>query len=239
MSLLTNIIAYYKLDGNSNESVAGNNGTDTNITYGNSYGIINEGALFNGSSSQIVLPTTLPDLNSNTAFSFSFWIKTTTSGGFISTRCDSSAHAQWNIYLDNSGASEPNISFEINPSNSGANALVCSALLSTLENGSWHNIVITYSGSRTVSGVKIYIDGVSKSITNITDTLSTNAPTGTTGAIGSRTSTFGTYYTGDIDEFGIWSRALTSTEVSQLYNGGVGLQYPFLGGGASFLFNFL
>ena len=30
-----------------------------------------------------------------------------------------------------------------------------------------------------------------------------------------------------IDEVGIWSRTLTSTEVSDLYNSGSGLQYPF------------
>lgn len=30
-----------------------------------------------------------------------------------------------------------------------------------------------------------------------------------------------------VDEIGIWSRALSSTEVSELYNSGAGLQYPF------------
>jgi hypothetical protein len=35
------------------------------------------------------------------------------------------------------------------------------------------------------------------------------------------------YADGQIDEVGIWSRALSSTEVTKLYNGGAGLQYPF------------
>jgi hypothetical protein len=34
---------------------------------------------------------------------------------------------------------------------------------------------------------------------------------------------------GLIDEVGIWSRALTGAEVTSLYNGGAGLQYPFTG----------
>src|SRR6202035_2479657 len=38
------------------------------------------------------------------------------------------------------------------------------------------------------------------------------------------------YFDGDIDEVSIWNRALTSTEVSDLYNSGGGLQYPFAGG---------
>lgn len=34
-------------------------------------------------------------------------------------------------------------------------------------------------------------------------------------------------FDGLIDEVGIWSRAIDSTEVTSLYNGGAGLQYPF------------
>jgi hypothetical protein len=41
----------------------------------------------------------------------------------------------------------------------------------------------------------------------------------------------GKYLDGVMDELGIWSRALTSTEVTSLYNGGSGLQYPFAAAG--------
>lgn len=41
------------------------------------------------------------------------------------------------------------------------------------------------------------------------------------------------------DECGIWSRALSSTEVSQLYNGGAGLAYPFAATGNSNFFMFM
>lgn len=34
-------------------------------------------------------------------------------------------------------------------------------------------------------------------------------------------------YNGRIDEVGLWSRALTSTEIAQLYNGGNGVTYPY------------
>jgi hypothetical protein len=35
---------------------------------------------------------------------------------------------------------------------------------------------------------------------------------------------------GSLDEIGIWSRALSATEVTSLYNAGVaGVQYPFTG----------
>ena len=35
-------------------------------------------------------------------------------------------------------------------------------------------------------------------------------------------------FIGDIDEVGIWSRVLTSGEISDLYNGGAGITYPFV-----------
>lgn len=43
----------------------------------------------------------------------------------------------------------------------------------------------------------------------------------------------GESYSGDIDELGVWTRALTSQERADLYNGGSGLAYPFGGGGGS------
>jgi hypothetical protein len=48
----------------------------------------------------------------------------------------------------------------------------------------------------------------------------------------------GSFYNGYLDEVGVWSRALTSSEVTQLYNSGLGLQYPFTGNGNSNFFIF-
>ncbi len=36
------------------------------------------------------------------------------------------------------------------------------------------------------------------------------------------------YLNGALDEIGLWTRVLTSTEVTQLYNGGAGLAYPLV-----------
>jgi len=200
------------LNGSSADSSGnGNNGTDSNITYSLANGKFGQGAGFtSSSSSQIALPTSLADLNSDTAFSFSYWLKrTNTSSQFIGTRCNTSAHAQWNLYLNDGGTTTPNVAFEISPQNSAANKLTAVAVFSDLQDGNWHHIVITYSGNRNTSGVKIYIDGLSRTVTSITNTLSSNAPTGSAGAIGSRTSTFGSYLDGSIDEFiietGVWS----------------------------------
>ena len=225
-------VAYLKLDdasGNPVDSIGARTFTNNN-TVGFSAGKINNGADFVAASSRdITIPTTLPDLNSNTPFSFSFWMKTTAAAtAFLSTRCNTSAHAQWNIMYYYT-SSNKKVLFEISPANSAGNRMsVANTTGNDLHDGTWHHIAITYSGSRLLSGVKIYTDGTSQTVVDdSTNTLSTNAPTGTAGAIGSRTATFGSYLTGSLDEFGIFNRELTSTEVSTLYNAGAGLQYPW------------
>jgi hypothetical protein len=46
------------------------------------------------------------------------------------------------------------------------------------------------------------------------------------------------FFKGYEDECFIYSRALTSTEISSLYNGGAGLQYPFTTGNPGAFFQF-
>ena len=36
------------------------------------------------------------------------------------------------------------------------------------------------------------------------------------------------WYTGNIDEIGLWSRKIEDSEVASLYNSGNGLAYPFV-----------
>lgn len=229
MAVFDNVIAYYKLDEASGNPVDSSGG-GYNLTNVNtatfSAGKLNNGANFvSASSQQFTIPSGLPDLNSNTAFSFSFWIKTSSTGAqFISTRCDGSAFAQWNIMANPTSG---RILFEISPANSSANRMsVKNTTGNVINDGSWHHVVITKNATRLTSGVKIYIDGTSATIVDdTTNTLSSDAPTGTAGAIGSRTTTFGSYFDGSLDEFGIWNRELTSGEVTSLYNSGSGLSY--------------
>jgi hypothetical protein len=78
---------------------------------------------------------------------------------------------------------------------------------------------------------KIYING--SDATNSSNTLVSNIDTsvGNTAndCIGASSPTAGTEgMVGKIDEVVIWNRALSSSEVTSLYNGGSGLAYPFV-----------
>ena len=83
----------------------------------------------------------------------------------------------------------------------------------------WHHTVITNDGTNSY----VYNDGVLKN--TITSSIWTTAGSLSMG-IAQPTASFG--FNGLIDEVGIWSRELNSTEVGELYNSGDGFAYPFV-----------
>jgi hypothetical protein len=211
MSLLTDIVFAYNFEGNSNDEIAGNNGTDTNITYGTSYGKIGQGALAGSSNSVIVLPTAVQVSPPHLAQSFSIWFKTgaVTSGKRI-----------FNFDVDGSGEK---ISYcfvfgtntvDFHRIRQGyPDSIVSTAFTDTTN---WHHLVGTWDGTY----IYFYFDG-----TYI----------GSLSCAGDGWYTF-TNYAGvgfggtniNIDMFYGWSRKITSEEVTELWNSGVGLQYPFI-----------
>lgn len=90
----------------------------------------------------------------------------------------------------------------------------------TIVAGTWYHLVYTFDSA--TNAVVLYINGVSRA----TATSADNAIVGTHTYIGAG---FSTYFDGLLDEIGIWSRALTSDEVTELYNSGNGFAYPFIG----------
>jgi hypothetical protein len=88
----------------------------------------------------------------------------------------------------------------------------------TVTEDQWHHIVVTHDGTTT----RLYLDGTNEG--NATQTLSTSGSTFFTGHL-----QYSPVHSidGKIDELGIWDRALTTTEITELYNSGEGLQAPF------------
>ena len=76
MALTDNLISYYKLDSNSNDSVGTNNGTDTSVSY--VAGKIGNSGSFNGSTSIIKCPAASIRPTGN--FTVNAWIKTSVTG---------------------------------------------------------------------------------------------------------------------------------------------------------------
>ena len=208
-TLLTNIEGYWKLDGNSTDATGnGNNGTDTSITYSSSYGIINQGTL-NTSSSNIDIADSA-SLQINTAITVCGWARVTTSGNY------GTIFQKGQLYLLRTNGSTSQAEFYMRG--------LSSDLLSTtvLSLNTWYFICGVYDGST----MSIYINGTSDNSKAQTGSITTSTNAASIGWDSYDTGS-NTHFLGDLDEIGVWSRALSGTEISQLYNSGTGLQYPF------------
>lgn len=79
-----------------------------------------------------------------------------------------------------------------------------------INNGSWHHLVGVYDGSRKY----LYVDGAVDASDNVSGSLSLNNSRMRMG-----TFSFLSLYNYDIDDVGFWGRALSSDEVTNIYNG--------------------
>lgn len=226
MALIDNLQAYYKFDessGNAADSSGnGNTLTNTNIvTY--SAGVINNGASLASASSQYFTATDSTSLSPTGNASWSFWIKPgpTSIGSTTDPVIFHKAAASNYSYYIQITTTSLSLAVSSNGTSFGTATVTLDTMVLT---GTWYHIAVVYTAA---SGqIEVFQNGVSKG--TATGTLPTSIFDGTAalelGRYGLGTSN---YYNGMCDETGIWSRTLSSTEVSQLYNSGSGLAYPF------------
>lgn len=208
MALTDNLVAYWKLDESSGNAAdaTGNGNTLTNtggITYES--GKINKGARNNGSSNR--LSGTITGLTSTSNNTWSFQIKLNSFNGYIVDHLPTSNGVRFIIY------------------GNGTNGITIFANGNTINItgmslGTFYHVVVTKNGT----GWTAYLDNVSKGTTTTGGGSYIN---NLAFSLLSPADSFGSQPDVVIDEFGIWDRALSAGEVSQLYNGGAGLQYPF------------
>lgn len=84
--------------------------------------------------------------------------------------------------------------------------------------GSWHHVGFTYDGNNTLT---VYLDGAVSSVTKQNDGAMTSIFNSTTAlTMGSAIQFTRGYYTGSMDEFTLYAKALSATEASNLYTYG-------------------
>jgi hypothetical protein len=196
-------VAYYKLDNSAEDSVGSNDGTETDIEY--RFGRYGQAAVFNGSSSNISIPTLGGSFYDND-FSISLWVNLNSLGGLSTAYLFSGAGSR-DIFINfNSGNSGGGISARL------YDGTVRDVVYSSAVAGNWYHVVFVRSKT---SGLNLYVDGISRDTNTFTGNA--NALSFTSDGIGGRVQDRNTT-DGRIDQVRIFSTALDSDQVSQLYN---------------------
>jgi len=216
MALETNLVSYWKLDGNSNDNKGSNNGSDTNVSYSTSYGHINQGGTFNGSSSVIDAGANSSLNLASGAFSLACWCyPKSTAGAPVMVAKRDSVSPNVGFLLGYSVVTSQKFYFQ-NKQSSGPTATAVESNAHAINN--WYFVVATVDGS---GNYALYINGSSE-----------NPSSGAISGANSSDFVIGAIYpnasqsfNGYLDEVGVWSRAITSTEVTSLYNSGVGMTF--------------
>ena len=224
-TLLNGLVSYWKFDessGNALDSVGTNTLTNNGaIQY--ALGKINNAADLESSSSQYYSLSDASQTGLDPAADFSWceWVNyeslpTAYQNVYLAKRGPSNFSYQFGLY-DNSGQFE----FDAILSSNGT-SLTEKTINWTPSTGTWYHLCFSYKAS-TGTG-KFYVNG-SQFGSDLTG-FPTSVFDGT-GAVYISWDTVAGYLDGKMDETGFWSRELSSAEISQLYNGGAGKQYPF------------
>lgn len=91
----------------------------------------------------------------------------------------------------------------------------------------WRMWTLTVTGDSPMNGgdIQLYIDGTLMTPSVTINGLTTSFSDSTNMYVGDYAS--GQYNPNGLDEFGVWDKVLTQSEVTELYNSGAGNQYPF------------
>ncbi|HYL57485.1 MAG TPA: LamG-like jellyroll fold domain-containing protein [Candidatus Acidoferrales bacterium] len=232
------LVSWWPGDGNADDIWGGNNGTIENgVTF--VAGEVGQAFHFDRTTSQFVQAPNASNLSFDRTNSFSIdaWVRTseTAHNMFIASKEDNASPFHgYGLAISNGEAPACDAS---NATAAGAGQLVgfLDGSVSSscppdfyisvrggthLNDGNLHHVAMTYDGSSTAAGVKLYVDGVEETEVVQEDTLGTHSITNSAHfTIGSRDAG-GVPFNGDVDEVEVADSELSASEVQAIFNAG-------------------
>lgn len=236
MSLTDNLVSYWKLDessGNASDSVGSITLTNTN-TVAYSAGKINNGADSGATNTNKMLEATacpLTDTEVAAGFTMNCWVYPKKVNGTFQ---------MFAFFNANSSSGRRQAGIAMNASNKLAfqgfgqagGFSMDLAGTTTLSQDTWYMGTVTYNGST----FTLYLNATSEG--TLSATYANAFAQSAKMSILAQHGGFN-YASGIVDELGIWSRVLTGAEITELYNGGAGNQYPFPSANTTNFFQFM
>lgn len=209
------LVGWWPFNGNANdESNTGNNGTVNGATLTfDRFGNNNRAYSFNGTTDLISFPQNFIFHQTGDA-TISIWLNSNSptsgiQGTFLKSRTSAPDNNRFNFFLNPVSGNRLKLNFDYREANVNIHILN----IDTIPLTTWQNIILT----RTGNSYKLYVNG---QIRNTSQDNSPNLPTSTGWVIGNDPSSIHDY-NGVIDDIGLWNRALTQQEITDLYNGNI------------------
>lgn len=227
MSLLTNLVSYWKLDeasGNALDSHSTNtlteNGTGGIASVAGK--IVNARDFEFGDVDYFSLASNADVSLGDEDFTWAAWVNLESKPGALLTILSkySSTTAEYALFWYNP---TDRFAFECAGAGGANDAFANNFGAPTI--GEWNHVVCWHDSVNNLLGISVNA-GTADTVA-YTHGVGTNAADFTLGKYGS----LGFGFDGLIDEVGLWKRVLTSQERTDLYNGGAGLSYDSFGGG--------
>lgn len=227
MSLNTNLVSYYKFNSGAltTDELAANALTNQNTVAGTASGLIGFGADFGAANTNKALYGASNYGITTGAWSGQCWVK-------FQAQPSSGNSFEFFNKMYQAGGSTYNLTRLHYENQSGTmvlnfqnyyGSIYAPTSTGTLTTGTWYHFVVTYDATT----ITLYKNGsslLSSALTAGTLGGDSNISAMNLGIASDQVSRPASVY---MDEVGIWSRALSSGEVTSLYNSGAGLAYPF------------
>ncbi|MBI5774484.1 MAG: DUF1553 domain-containing protein [Verrucomicrobia bacterium] len=170
-------------------------------------GVLGHAALFDAMQ-HIELPADLP-LEADRPWSIGLWIKPTGSLNCILSKIEPTGERRGFEIVWQKGQLQINL----------VHRWVASAIEVTtkdaMKRADWHQVIVSYDGSRKAAGVRVFVDGVSAPLNVARDTLA--GPTGNSQPLRLGRRDNGLGYYGHLDELRVFRRAIGGDEAKSWY----------------------
>lgn len=216
-TLLNNLAVYYNLNevsGNRSDSSANAQTLTDNNSVSSTNGVSGNAAVFASANSKYLSHADSTTLSVSSDFTIAFWFNPTSGtrhglmekGGEYDLQVNNSSHVEFIVYDSVSGNSD----------------VIESS--TTIAGSTWYFVVAWYNSADKKAHIKVGAQGGSLSSQADAAAALTNGPKDGTSNFYLGYQSSASFYDGSLDEFGLWKRVLTGTEITTLY--GV-TTYPF------------
>ncbi len=205
---LNGLVAWWRAEDNGLDSIGNNNGTlQGGVTY--AAGRVGQAFSFDGADDFVTIANESNfDFERTSPFSIEAWIKTSVpvSGDIFSKYLSALPYTGYQLVVTNGGQVHFYLinTWDVN--------VIGVRTSSSVNDGSFHHIAVTYDGSSQAAGVKIYLDGISQALTTVYDSLTGSILNDVNPTISKDIE--GNYFNGLVDEVKVFNRALSASEIA-------------------------